>query len=1134
MNPDNRSNNMKQAAFRCGVALMVFSSACALRAQTPETADTTSAASTSAKVARPQLPQYQMKEVTGVVYDAATRKPLPGVRVQSLSNKFYTALTDENGVYKISVPRHVTALFVATDGYNAVQVGLHDGLPADVYLNDAKFVSLYQDATTVLNKSLFAPVESSNATIENDIELGLNGVVRTINRGGLAAQGAAMFINGLTSLNANAQPLVVVDGVIWDMQYNRTTLHDGFYNNVFNLIDPEDVESVEVLRNGTALYGAQGANGVLKITTKRGRSQATRINIRAFGGVELSPERTSMMNAGQYRNYLSEFLGTTTLADRLASSMFVPFLNEDPTYLYYKQFHNDTDWSKDLYRTAVTQNYRVGVQGGDDVAMYNLSLGYTNAQATAKNNDFERLNIRFNTDIKLFKGLTTQLDMGYVRNAYNLRDNGWAEDYGRRNISSPNVLGLIQSPFVDPYAYYVRYLGDNRLGLVHNNRVYTGMNYIDTNNPLLFAKAFGFPGVANPYWVLENGEGNNKNNQEQTQFLLNVAPKYQVNDHLTLTNRFAYTLNRSNEKYYMPRNGTPQKQVNGLGIVQSVAASQFGKESTLFNDFRIDWHNNYGKHQLSVFGGFRYASYVYSDSYTRGYNNDNDKMPDIRYALQYIGEGGVNDRWTNLTYYANVDYNYMNRYFLQLIGSAESSSRFGVEADGGVKIAGVKWGLFPSVQAGWVMSNEDWFKVSAIDYAKLTAGFEVSGNDDVDNYATRTYFRNVKFLDRATALQLTNIQNPKIKWETTQRFNVGLELNMFRNRLTLGAEVYYAKTTDLLTRRTVSDIAGLPLMWTNDGSLSNRGGNVRVSGILLNTSDWKWQLGFTVGHYKNKIESLPGSSNNLVETWALDADGNKNADSKRVIHGYTSSVYGKDNILTAVGESAGVFYGYKTAGVFSTSKEAKAAGLKYPTGLASQPSREFRAGDMHFVDQNGDGWISEADRVKIGDPNPDLYGHIFTSLSWKRLSLDVNLKYSLGNDVFNYQRMQLESADNIWNQTTAVVNRWKYEGQKTDVPRTMSSQSTHWVNNERFSDRWIEDGSYLKLKRVRLTYAVPLSLSWLQGLSVWGEANNLVTLSKYHGADPEVTAGNGVLYQGIDAGYLMLNRNFNVGVSINL
>ena len=186
------------------------------------------------------------------------------------------------------------------------------------------------------------------------------------------------------------------------------------------------------------------------------------------------------------------------------------------------------------------------------------------------------------------------------------------------------------------------------------------------------------------------------------------------------------------------------------------------------------------------------------------------------------------------------------------------------------------------------------------------------------------------------------------------------------------------------------------------------------------------------------------------------------------------------------------------------------------------------------MDQNGDGWISEADMVEIGDPNPDFYGNFYTSLSWKQLTLDLNFKYSVGNDVFNYQRSQLESANNIYNQTTAVVNRWKYEGQQTDVPRTMSADNELWVNNERFSDRWIEDGSYLKLKKVRLTYKLPLNLSWLQGLAVWGEANNVFTVTKYLGNDPEFSCGNGVLSQGIDAGYLPTSRNFNFGVTINL
>lgn len=1131
MNNDNR-NQMMQSALRCGVSLFLLSGVCVLNAgaQNPVGEDTIARKS----VARLRLPDYQMKEVKGYVYDAATRTPLAGVRVQALNNRYYTALTDEKGEYTISVPQHITALYISTEGYNSVQTPVKGAEGVKAFLYSTHFKNLYTDGTQILQTDNLRLEESSSTTVENDIENSLNASVRTINRGGLVAQGAAMFINGINSLNANAQPLIVVDGVIWDMQYDRKAIHDGFYNNIFNLIDTEDIENIEVLRSGTALYGSEGANGVIRITTKRGKSMATRIKIRAFGGIEFMPKKMSMMDAGQYRNYLTEFLGTTKNSDLLASSFNIPFLNENKNYLFYNQYHNNTDWQKDIYHTAFTQNYRVNVQGGDDVAMYNLSLGFVDGQATAKNNDFNRLNIRFNTDVKLAKGFTTELDMAYVRNAYNLRDNGWAPSYERKNISSPNVLGLIQAPFVDPYAHFVYYAGENRLALGHTDRVLAGMNYSDPNNPFLFAQDFGFEGLANPYWILLNGQGDNKNYQEQTQFSINIAPRYEITPYLTISNRFAYLLNRSNEKYFMPKSGTPLKDVKNLGTVQSVIGTQFGKETTLYNDLRLTWKRNYGKHQWDVFGGFRMSSYTYSDSHAEGYNNDNDKMPNLRYSLQYIGYGGVNDRWINLSYYANVDYNFMNRYFIKAITSAEASSRFGKQAESGVKIAGVKWGLFPSLQAGWVMTNENWFNVSGIDYAKLTAGYEVSGNDNVDYYAARTYFRNVKFLDRATSLELANIQNPKIQWETTYRWNLGLQLNLLKNRLSLGAEYFNARTTDLLTRKTVSDITGLDRMWTNEGELTNKGFNLSVNAVLINERNWKWQLGATVGHYKNEITALPRTSNNTIETWALDASGHKIPDSKKTIIGYTSSVYGQDNILTTVGEPLGVFYGYQTNGVFSTSEEAAAAGLKYPTGLSTQPSRDFKAGDVRFVDQNGDGWINEADRVKIGDPHPDLYGNIYTSLSWKRLTLDLSFKYSLGNDVFNYQRMQLESANNIWNQTTAVVNRWRSEGQVTNVPRTMSQESLQWVNNERFSDRWIEDASYLKFKKVRLTYELPVSLSWLQGLSVWGEANNVFTLSKYWGNDPEVTAGNGVFYQGIDAGYLMQSRSFNLGVTVNL
>ncbi len=258
----------------------------------------------------------------------------------------------------------------------------------------------------------------------------------------------------------------------------------------------------------------------------------------------------------------------------------------------------------------------------------------------------------------------------------------------------------------------------------------------------------------------------------------------------------------------------------------------------------------------------------------------------------------------------------------------------------------------------------------------------MTGNDDIDYYATRTYFQNVKFLNNSTGLQLANIANPKIQWETNHRFNVGLQANLLDNRLSLGAEVYLSKTSNLLTRKEVSYLTGLANMWTNEGELQNNGVEVSVSGILVNSKDWKWQAGFTMGHYANKITKLP--STDKINLYNIDESGMTSTIYK-TINGFTTSVYGKNNVLTAKNYAAGVFYGYKTKGVFKDNAEASTAGkygyLKYPTGVVGDPSRDFKAGDVHFVDVNGDGWISEADMVKIGDPNPDIYGNIFTSLS---------------------------------------------------------------------------------------------------------------------------------------------------------
>ena len=1140
----NPSNRYK--AFRLALCLTAFFGASVAPAMAQDVVDEAAIAEADSvalakrRIAKKPEKQYEMKSVAGTVYDAATGQPMGGVRVQALQLPRYSTLTEEDGTYKLDVPVFCHALIMDAPDYNILQMAIKGEQGQDAKMMSTQFSSFYTDDTKITAQRKINLRETSSISVETDMQNLLAGDIHSTSRSALPGQGAYFTIRGINSINANAQPLFIIDGNMVDLEEDRTSLHEGYFNNILAGLDPENVESIQVIKNATALYGAKGANGVVIINTKRGHSQATKINVRIYGGVELAPDRIKMMNGDAYRSYLSELAGTVyDVRDSKSGNLNqYAFLNEAPeSSNYYRSvFHNNTDWQKDMYHTAFTQNYKVSVEGGDDIGMYDLSLGYTSGQATLKGNDFSRLNLRFNTDIKVFEKVHAGLDIAYNQTSYNVLDNGWSESYDMQNVGSTNVLGLLQAPFLSPYAYY----HDENTGRLELSHEYAG-KYASTNgvgrwiqNPFAFPHGLDYDineCLRNPYWIIRNGKGKNKNYAELTQISINFSPKYQVTKQFAISDRFNYTLNRNNEKYFLPINGATMYFLQDLGEISSVLKSQFTKETTINNDLRLEWGNNYGAHTINVFGGWRYNNYSYSYSFMRGYNNENDKLPNISKNMQYVNYGGTKDNWIDMSYYLNADYNFQNKYFAQFTVSSQASSRFGKDTKDGLKLAGVSWGIFPSLQLGWVISNEDWFKTGkGVNYLKLTAGIDQSGNDGIDYYAARTYWESQQVSENTVGLVLKNIENTSIQWETTTRFNVALEGSFFQNRLNAGVDFYMSKTDNLLTLKDLDYLSGLGKYWTNDGQLKNIGFDVHAAAALVNRKDIKWEIGASLGHYTNEITKLP--STDVMRL--TDVNGNVT----KVINGHTNSIYGTDNVLTAVGYAAGTFFGWQTNGVLANDAEASSAGaqgyLKYPTGLKENPYSDFQAGDVRFVDQNGDGVIDDNDKVAIGNPNPDIYGNIFTNLTWKNLRLDVNFKYSLGNDVYNFQRSIIEGSNTTYNQTTAVQNRWTYEGQRTDMPKACYTDSKDWRNNERMSDRWIEDGSYLKLKNVRLTYVVPLHNEWLQGLRVWGEANNLFTLTRYLGVDPETSARNSVLYQGIDTGMLSVGRSFNLGVSINL
>jgi len=1026
----------------------------------------------------------KMVTVSGVAYDAATRTPLAGVRVVAHGNSKYSVMTNETGAYTLNVPAFVTLLDLTAPGYNLVQMAVSEKAQ-EVFMHSEQFTDDYTSKVQVADVASTEDFSLSTAlTIDQEIGTRLGGDLYSITRSGTPAMGSAMFIGGLNSLNANAQPLIILDGVYLDQQYGRDALHEGHYNNVLSAINVNDIAKVTVLKNATALYGTKGSNGVIIIDTKRSTSMATRIEANVMAGVELMPDRPSMMNASQYRMYASELIGST--GTELTK---FKFLNEEPDYYYYHMYHNDTKWDEYVYREAITQNYSISVQGGDEVADYNLSLGYTGAESTLDFNNFSRMNLRFNTDIKLIGNLSTRFDVAYNYNTRNLRDDGIIEDFTAETILSPNFLALIKAPFLNPYRQD------------ENGDVTTFVSGADD-----FAEDFGLnTSWANPVAINKYGDAKNKNRLEYSMFNITIAPRYDFNSNLYATTLFYYALSNNNQRSFVPMTGTPTFYIDGVGSSTNRAAAFNAKQESLFSDTKIDWTHRNKAHYLNLVGGFRFTNDNYVSTAQEGHNTGNDKTPNVSGSLNFSDVGGADDTWRSFAYYANADYSYKYKYFVQGGLSMETTSRFGKDVKSGIKLAGVHWGLFPSLQTAWLVSSEDFFdrEKLGINSLKLSAGYDASGNDDIAISASRTSLAANRFLNGSVGLVLNNIGNTGVQWETTHRFRVGLDLTEYNDILGLSLNFFKSYTNNLLTLKSLPEISGEGYYWSNDGSLENTGIDFGVRFKLLNRKNWKWEFGANATAYKNKITALP--------------DGD-----------YTTKIYGA-NVLTSVGRAAGVFYGYETDGVYATQQEAEEAGLTLVANTGEVTP--FAAGDMKFVDHVADGVINEKDMVVIGNPNPDVYGNLYSSLSYKHFTLDMNFSYSYGNDIYNYQRSLLEGGSQFFNQTTALNRRWIAEGQQTDIPKATFGDP---MGNARFSDRWIEDGSYLRLRSVTLSYELPVNSVWLQGLTVWATANNLFTLTNYLGSDPEVWAGNSVLYQGIDRGLTAQGRSVLMGIKINL
>ncbi|MBN2610756.1 MAG: SusC/RagA family TonB-linked outer membrane protein [Bacteroidales bacterium] len=1019
--------------------------------------------------------------INGIIRDAKTKEPIAAAQIQSL-NYMTAATTDDNGSFNLKINSSSEVLLVKAFDYNPREIAVRGKENIEIELYPESFTDIYPltEGLTGSTRSAWSTTamngtsETGNpvfVALDEVVQTRMGGDVRAISRSGINGIGCSMFIRGFNSLNLNAQPLFVVDGVIWNSFTDINSLHDGFFNNTLADIDLNDIENITIIKDGTSLYGSKGGNGVIIVKTKRGRDMATKIVVNAVGGITEQPVSLPVMNGDQFRIYTTDLLQTMNLSKESIDAM--EFLQDDPSDLGYPQYHNATDWDNEVYRQGVHQSYNISVNGGDKRALYAFSIGYTGINSVVKKTDMQRLNTRFNADFSLSDKINMGLNIGFSNIDRNLLDDGV------NFYTSPAYLAMIKAPFLNPYTYTM-----------------FGTLTTDPEDSDIFD-------VSNPTAIIKNALNLNKHYRLN----LGIKPVFQLSPSLSVSNHFEYILFKVKETYYSPMTGVADRNIPGFGLSENMFRSQHIRNNCLFNDARVQYKRQFGNnHRVNAIIGFRYVNDIYESDFAEGHNSGSDQKRNLLDQLVYKKTDGENREIKSVANYANMDYSFDNRYFLTATVSVDGSSHFGNETQGGFQLFNHSWGIFPSVSGAWLVSSEEFLAgTTIIDRLKLRAAYSLSGNDAIEPYAGNTYFSSIRFMDRANGIILSSIGNNEIQWETTAKMSFGTDANLFNDRLSVSADLFFNQTKDLLTLKSLPDITGIEYFWKNDGKLSNKGFEVSANIKVLNFNKLKWEIDASTGHYRNKIESLPDGS-------------------------FTTSLYGAE-ILTSVGNPAGVFYGYKTNGVFATEVDAKLANLRM---FENGNENFFNAGDIQFIDHVADGIIDEKDKQIIGDPNPDFYGSFNNRVTFGNFTVDAFFTFSYGNEIYNYLRSELESGGRgkyIINQTTAMLNRWGYQGHVTNQPRAVYGDP---MGNSRFSDRWIEDGSYLRLKSLSVNYQVPLKKRYIQGLNIWASATNLFTLTNYLGRDPEVSASNAVLYQGIDTGLIPASRGYFFGIKLNL
>ena len=1001
-------------------------------------------------------------------------------------------VTDFDGNYSISAQSNATLVFsyvgyvtkeVKVGGKRLIDVTLEED---ETLLNEVVVVGygtmrksdLTGAVTQVDNKAFEKSVSTSIDQVLQGRAAGVQIQANTGTPGG----SSTIRIRGTNSLNASSQPIFVIDGVIIDSDGG-----DDGNSNPLAGINPSDILTMDILKDAsaTAIYGSRASNGVIMITTKRGKSGEATLTYDGYVGWQQMPRKLDVLNLRQYAEHNND------IADAQIKT-------HSGTFLRPELLGSGTDWQDELFKTAFMTNHSISLTGGSDKTTYAISAGYLYQNGIAISTSFKRQTIRGNVDTELKKWLKGGISFSLSDSKQEMEKNWDIINTALRSqpsVAVRNAEGGYDGP--DD-----QWMPENAVALAEIKTNYAKRTNFRINT---YLEAIFMKGLS---------------------FKTELSVDYNLNKTKTYTPDYTFGVKESSQ-----RDGAWYKNDSKYWSWRNILTytGTIAQKHNINAMIGQEMSHNYWENMSASNQGYLSNSVIDLRAGERTGNN--------------VNIDGYQNNTSLFSYFGRVLYNFDDRYLVTATLRRDGSSKF---ADGN------RWGWFPSAAFAWRASQENFLKDNkVINNLKLRLGWGTTGNQNVQDWAYQAMLANYTTPWGVGVLNANNA-NPDLKWETTYSTNIGFDLSLFNSRIDLVFDWYYKKTNDLLMMLDLPAFLGSGAgsneaygtatnPWGNIGSLRNTGIEITLNTVNIENKNFQWRSNFVFSLNRNKVLSLDSDSGSLPQTLQIGSD----------VATVTNTV---------VGKPIGQFWGYKVIGRFDKPEDfyyrdaegnVKPVALPKGASMATSPtSGGVFIGDYIYEDINNDGVIDDSDQTFIGNPEPKFTWGFGNTFSYKGFDLSIQFSGSYGNKIMNYQRRFLDITGATSNQLTTVLDYARLE--KIDAKGPDDYRNYHVVNtgtimprlstesgvnkNNRVSDAYVEDGSYIRLQNVSLSYTFPRK--WIKNLfltnaKIYCNIQNLFTITKYDGYDPEVGSLRGnALLNGVDYSRYPSPRIYTVGINL--